>query len=126
MKRNAPKTDMGNRSARPEPHCSHRNLGRGADGICGYGRRSNNVSTRTLVSLVSSVVGEILQLADRSIRRLSTGLTNSNLRIDSTRQSAANLPDKQLRGADVGRVQDATRRLPQNNDESELIADKQK
>lgn len=126
MKRNAPKNGSGKRSASQEPYCVHRNLGRGRYGNCGYGRRSTNFSSGRLVSIMSSLLGGILELADSSIRRLSTGVKNSNLLGDGSRKSGASLPDLEYRREDDNHTQSHTGQLTQNNEESQLIADKQK
>jgi hypothetical protein len=75
---------------------------------------------------MSSVLGGILELADSSIRRLSTGMKNSNLLSDGSRKSGTNLPDLQFRREDHGQTQAHPRQQTQKNEESELIADKQK
>lgn len=126
MKRNESRTGTGNRSAPQEPHCAHRNIGRGRGGKCGYGRRSSNVSSSPLSSILSSVLGGIVELADKSIRRLSTGLQKPPLLTEGSRKSETTLPDLHYRREDNSRTQTNTSQLTQNHEASELIADKQK
>jgi hypothetical protein len=68
----------------------------------------------------------MLELADRTIRRLSTGLNNLNLRGDGSREPGPDLPDLKFRREDYRRLQGYTRKLPEEHEESKLIADKQK
>jgi hypothetical protein len=75
---------------------------------------------------MSSLLGGILELADSSIRRLSTGVKNSNLLGNGSPKSDARLPDLEYRREDYNHTQSHTGQLTQNNEESQLIADKQK
>jgi hypothetical protein len=68
----------------------------------------------------------MLELADRSIRRLSTAFNQSNLLGDGSSKSGASLPDLEFRREDLSRRQENNRKLPENHEESQLIADQQK
>lgn len=125
MKRNVPRTGSRNRSGPQDPHCTHRNLGRRRDGACSYGRRSKEVSSRPMASIMSSVIGGMLDLADRSIRRLSGNFKKSSLLGNNSDNSGATLAELELGREGLSRLQDNARKLPENHEESHLIADKQ-
>jgi hypothetical protein len=126
MKRNEPRTGPGKGPGRQAPHCTRRTFGQGRGGDCGYGRRSHRISSRPLASIMSSLVSGMLELADNSIRRLSTGIKKSHLLGDGSRTSKESLEDLRIRRQDLDLVQDANRKLPENHEESQRIADQQK
>ncbi|MBT8345621.1 MAG: hypothetical protein KJO28_04885 [Desulfofustis sp.] len=126
MKRNAPRTGSGNLSARQTPHCARRNPGKVRGGDCGYGRRGDRVSSRPFTSIISSVLGGMLELADRSIRRLSTSEKESKQLADGSRKLGTTLPELQYRLEENSREKANTRQLIENHEETQFIADKQK
>ena len=119
MKRNTPRSGPGEGPGRQAPRCTQRTFGQGRGGDCGYGRRRSGISSRPLASIMSSLVGGMLELADHSIRRLSAGIKNSNMLGGGSRTSKKSLTDLNL-------AQDQNRKTPENHEESQLIADKQK
>lgn len=78
-----------------------------------------------MASIMSSVIGGMLDLADRSIRRLSGNFKKSSLLGNNSDNSGATLAELELGREGLSRLQDNARKLPENHEESHLIADKQ-